>query len=344
MDGSLTKDARHESTLVADDTQLLDGDTGKHSVNDTPETTTAGTADTLNQNSEDNYTIYNSAVMVAPSGEVVFNYRKSFLYSADEQWGCSESPDMKDGPDGADVFPLTGTIMVHRNHDYRTRRKAPLSKQPSAVSGNHNEADPVDIPLIKRLRTEADLDDPELIPLKVQVGICMDLNPYKFEAPFEKYEFASAAVRNDVSLVLCPMAWLHPDSPDMLKREDYDGQKEEALSTELGKVLSSNVKSYEEVLSDRLKLIHQKLTLEPDTPNKSTYMYWYYRMMPLLLEGKKNSIGFVTCNRSGIEDFTAYAGSSSIFEFDTINKSVGWYGSLGQGSEDLMVRTIDVDP
>lgn len=259
---------------------------------------------------EENYTIYNSAVMVSPLGNVVFNYRKSFLYSADEAWGCSESPDMKNGPNSPDTFPLTGTIMIQSTNGSNARES---------------------------------LNDGR-IPLKVQVGICMDLNPYKFEAPFERYEFANAAARNDASLVLCPTAWLHTESPDMLKKEDYEKEIKESLTATLGSIIGSGPKSYEDTLQDRLKALEETLKYSPETPNESTYRYWYLRMIPFFAQATKKRVGLVLCNRSGIEGFTAYAGSSTIFASDLKHKQVGWYGSLGQGSEDLMVRQIEIDP
>lgn len=294
--------------------------------------------------SSENYTIYNSAVMVSPPGNVVFNYRKSFLYSSDEQWGCSESPDMKDGPDATKVFPLTGTIMVRNRYSNKTQQRTKFFKELD-TKPNQYQNNETHVTLPNSVHTTiTHQKETDLVPLKVQVGICMDLNPYKFQAPFEKYEFAKAAVRNDVSLVLCPMAWLHTDSPDLLKRETFEAQKSEALSSPFSKIFGTSVKSYEQVLQDRLASIQKELNQESDKPNKSTYMYWYHRMMPMLVEGRKNLTGFVPCNRSGVEGLTAYAGSSSIFQFDKANKKVIWHGSLGQGSEDLMIKQIEVDP
>jgi protein N-terminal amidase len=44
--------------------------------------------------------------------------------------------------------------------------------------------------------------------VRTSVGICMDLNPWEFIAPFSCYEFANYILANDVSLVIIPMAWL----------------------------------------------------------------------------------------------------------------------------------------
>ncbi|CEJ80995.1 hypothetical protein VHEMI01150 [[Torrubiella] hemipterigena] len=57
------------------------------------------------------------------------------------------------------------------------------------------------------------------------LGICMDLNPYKFEAPWTAYEFASHAKDTEAQVVILTMAWNtmepaetfleQPDEPDM---------------------------------------------------------------------------------------------------------------------------------
>lgn len=39
-------------------------------------------------------------------------------------------------------------------------------------------------------------------------GICMDINPYKFEAPFTDYEFASRVLGSKSQLVILSMAWV----------------------------------------------------------------------------------------------------------------------------------------
>jgi predicted amidohydrolase len=43
---------------------------------------------------------------------------------------------------------------------------------------------------------------------KVAAGICMDINPYKFEAPWTSYEFANHALAFKAELVLLSTAWI----------------------------------------------------------------------------------------------------------------------------------------
>ncbi|KAJ3290825.1 hypothetical protein HK104_006505 [Borealophlyctis nickersoniae] len=48
---------------------------------------------------------------------------------------------------------------------------------------------------------------------KVGIGICMDLNPYRFTAPFEAYEFATFHCTHNTQLVICSMAWILSHDP-----------------------------------------------------------------------------------------------------------------------------------
>ncbi|KAI9807284.1 MAG: Carbon-nitrogen hydrolase [Piccolia ochrophora] len=95
---------------------------------------------------------YNSVVLISPEGEIVTNYRKSFLYYTDETWAT-------EGDAGFYAGNIEG------------------------------------------------LGD-------VSMGICMDLNPYQFSAPWTKYEFSTHAVTTASTLILLTMAWLSGD-PDV---------------------------------------------------------------------------------------------------------------------------------
>lgn len=66
---------------------------------------------------------------------------------------------------------------------------------------------------------------PSLQVQKIAAGICMDINPYKFEAPWTAYEFANHALTSAAELVVLSTAWLtrlskeelqgHAQSPDL---------------------------------------------------------------------------------------------------------------------------------
>ncbi|CAD6892918.1 unnamed protein product [Tilletia controversa] len=132
------------------------------------------------------------------------------------------------------------------------------------------------------------VDIPDLGRLCVQ--ICMDLNPYEFEAPFEAFELASFCRQHNVDILALPTAWL----------------------------LSSDQNDNEAGGSDG----------SPDEPNMRTVEYWASRCKPLYTapsppSSDSPSTGsrgrrtiFIAANRTGTEQGVTFAGSSSIFQFD----------------------------
>ncbi|CAG8141384.1 unnamed protein product [Penicillium salamii] len=109
----------------------------------------------------DQVTYYNSLLVVDEKGEVIHNYRKSFLYYTDETWAAEGQVE-------------------------RGFKEIPIQEQQIATS----------------------------------FGICMDINPYKFEAPFDKWEFATRVLGSKSQLVILSMAWL-----TLLSREELDALK-----------------------------------------------------------------------------------------------------------------------
>jgi protein N-terminal amidase len=93
---------------------------------------------------------YNSAVTVSPTGTVLANYRKRYLYYTDETW---------------------------------------------AVEGDNKQ-------------NESGFYAGEVDGVSVAMGICMDINPYQFLAPWDKYEFANHVITSGAQLVILSMAWL----------------------------------------------------------------------------------------------------------------------------------------
>lgn len=54
---------------------------------------------------------------------------------------------------------------------------------------------------------------------KVTLGICMDINPYRFTSPWSDYEFAATALTSQCSLVCISMAWLCHLTPTELAQD-----------------------------------------------------------------------------------------------------------------------------
>ncbi|EEP79361.1 predicted protein [Uncinocarpus reesii 1704] len=124
---------------------------------------------------------FNSLLIVDPSGDILLNYQKRFLYYTDEPWAL-------EGENGKGDLQLPV-----------------FAKEPSSNSR------PCEFSVGKHIPTT--------------VGICMDINPYKFIAPYSAYEFATHVLDSGAKLVILSMAWLslldpeelagEPNTPDM---------------------------------------------------------------------------------------------------------------------------------
>jgi len=200
---------------------------------------------------------YNSTVTVSPSGEVIANYRKSFLYYTDETW-ASEG-------DKGFFFGSLGAL------------------------GN------------------------------VAMGICMDINPYKFEAPWGQCEFATHCVTNGARTVVLSMAWLTRLEPAeliggvMKERPDLDTimywlQRFEPL-----------VQAERAVGEDVVVVLANRCGMEPGR-----------------LAGVSQGM-----DDSG-EEVVSYAGSSCVMKVR--NGEVQIYDMLGRAEEKLLIVDTDSSP
>lgn len=267
---------------------------------------------------EEDYKIYNSAVLTAPNGNVLYNYRKTFLYDTDVSFGCLENPDKEFSP-----------LHLVLDKEYY------LNKQPNA----------------------------EYPTVATNIGICMDINPYQFTAPFNKFEMSLACFANRAKLVLCPMAWLSTKSPSI---SDMGNKTRQSEIYKLRFFSHDDTPAYnlEAIPQDdypthlvEQQAVHDK-PFVPQTPDYSTINYWILRFFPFLTHPSNQltkyfkSVTVVACNRVGIESDVLYGGSSAIFQFtdttgnyevDNRNPSVSVKGCLGQGEEGILVREIDID-
>jgi len=63
------------------------------------------------------------------------------------------------------------------------------------------------------------LELPNLPGVKIGLGICMDINPYEFKAPYSAFEFANFHREQGTQLVLFSSAWCNSHPEDSLERK-----------------------------------------------------------------------------------------------------------------------------
>lgn len=283
-------------------------------------------------------TIYNSACLISPVGSVIFNYRKSFLYETDEVWGAQENPN------GFETFHLnlnkqyyTELAKLQQDHiDLANIEAAQFYKQAAKVKEEDNTHEH-----IQKLNEKY-----QQLFIKTSIGICMDLSPYKFEAPFYDFEYTSFCFSNDVRLVLFPMAWLSSASPSTKYSEKSEEQTRATKATYLQKrffpedtgttAITTSDASANVVYNDSHAVndslsrnnIREIETYDPDSVDMSNVEYWILRSVPLFnsffkleteLPFNDKTRYIIFCNRIGLETDVLYAGSSSIVKFNKRN-------------------------
>lgn len=175
---------------------------------------------------------------------------------------------------------------------------------------------------------------------KVAWGICMDLNNYRFQAPWTKYEYASAALAADADMLVVSMAWLSsspPNSPPLPATRPPPPHPPSDTHT-----VAAN--SHPDRNPPAETLVKQK-----HEPDLQTLTYWLNRFDPLLHHDQRSRI-VVCANRCGSEPGenplrpgeqagVIYAGTSWI----------GWIGRgrvevwavMGRGEEGVCVADLD---
>ncbi|KAF3275691.1 Carbon-nitrogen hydrolase, variant 2 [Orbilia oligospora] len=251
--------------------------------------------DTTDEDNDDdtiqNY-CYNACVVTSPDGEVLMNYRKTFLYVTDECWASE------------------GSCFGTTTFTFPTNPTSPTSPKKE---------------------------------ITVALGICMDLNPYKFEAPFEAYEFANHIISSGAQLAIVPMAWETKDP--------YDDSRLQRNA----KVMHHSTVNY---WSIRLEPLFGTANPESEgwvrTDKKTvdgTDWEWEYLgddKWGRVYTKEQEKLVFVTCNRTGRENGTLFMGSSVIMSIK--KKSVDAprcgnlenYQAMGIAEEGLMIAEVDI--
>ncbi|KAL4784622.1 carbon-nitrogen hydrolase [Aspergillus varians] len=153
----------------------------------------------VDQYGESKEKYYNSLLVVDEEGNVLLNYRKTFLYYTDETWASEGSAELG-------FHQLTFPEAKKSTSSSRARAEGEAAILPPPPSGG---------------------DDKVGKEIATSFGICMDINPYRFEAPYTAYEFAHRVLNSNTQLVILSMAWL-----TLMSREELNAQaKQPELDT-----------------------------------------------------------------------------------------------------------------
>lgn len=112
---------------------------------------------------------YNSTITVSPAGRTLAHYRKTHLYYTDETWAQESDTKWLTKSLPLDVHPPTDHTDGQNRHAMEAER---------------------------------------VQDILTTFGICMDLNPRRFTAPWALYELATHTLSTEAQLLLLSMAWL----------------------------------------------------------------------------------------------------------------------------------------
>ncbi|MCJ1322656.1 hypothetical protein MMC15_008005 [Xylographa vitiligo] len=192
----------------------------------------------------------------------------------------------------------------------------------------------VDLPLLSPSSASAP-------PTRTALGICMDLNPHRFLAPWPAFEFAAHARAHDARLVVLSMAWLTRlgsadvgwGGPDVAGVEGGGGGGGSGGGIGGGSGGGSGGGG-NEGQPDAATRARRRRRREPDA---DTQAYWVARLEPLV-RGREDVV-VVCANRCGVEGGrgegeACYAGSSVVLCVGGGRARVG--GGLGRGEEGVL--------
>ena len=209
----------------------------------------------------------NSTVTVSPSGTILANYRKSFLYYTDETWAAE--------PPTRFAISTLGALG----------------------------------PAIQ--------------------GICMDINPYRFVAPWSDYEFATAALQ--------PVPAPQGSSINSTLSPPVEGVGNGPASAKNPLIVLS--------MAWLSHLTATEIAAESGSPDVATVAYWVERFQPIV-ERSKQEPGkpwyVVLSNRCGVEKSVCYAGSSTVVKIESGDVSL--FETCGRGEEKLAVIDLESAP
>jgi protein N-terminal amidase len=245
---------------------------------------------------DDSKRLYNSLMLISPSGELISTYDKHFLYSVDESWAEEGSAFM--------------TAKIDFNQS--------------------------------KLKDGCDYTNNSDGCVNVGFGICMDLSPYQFKAPFELFEFGTFQANNDADIILCCMAWLLPGSVD----DDIDNQdsssnrdKDDAANSRDQDNIGDNnaAKNTPNNTGDKDNSKNQGNTGDTEMQMMN---YWALRLSPLIKASVKKPVTVVICNRVGKEGSTVFGGTSCCLRF--VDGKAMLVGNLSCKEEGCLLVEVDL--
>ena len=298
---------------------------------------------------------YNSLIFVNKEGEIVAHTRKYFLYYTDETWAWE-----------GDGF-YTGAIKVRQRSRSSSCSTPAMCISPSVHGSSTPSLDHLPPSQQQPSKGNPYLNHKSERETKLAAGICMDINPYKFEAPWRAFEFANHILDSRAELVVVSMAWL----------------------THKGRSEFLGLQSNDEVVVEGQEAGGRNRGVDGQDlrglPDMETVGYWVERMRPLIeSEGRKEGgteegdqsrqqqhqrqhqqgeqkirskeTILVFANRCGQEinppltEPVLYAGSSTIMGFSPAQNdgesggSVRIWDMLGRGEEGVLIVDTEMDP
>ncbi|GJJ78450.1 protein N-terminal amidase [Entomortierella parvispora] len=164
---------------------------------------------------------------------------------------------------------------------------------------------------------------------QVGFGICMDVNPYRFQSAFQEMEFSTFHLKHKSDLILCSMAWNKGEEAPK-KEKVLPKPKSEKSKARLAKAKAQGElgegegvaededddEDWEDEESDEETTEEKALRLEEEAQKLryETIQYWALRMSPFYDQKSKppHKAHIVIANRIGTEDGNLFVGSSCV--------------------------------
>ncbi|KAG0266237.1 Carbon-nitrogen hydrolase [Mortierella polycephala] len=187
------------------------------------------------------------------------------------------------------------------------------------------------------------------IPVKglgqVGFGICMDVNPYQFKAPFTDFEFSNFHRAQKTDLLLCSMAWNKGEEAP--KKENVESKRKPAKSKArpdqaVGESQSDTIGDEGEDDDDWTDEDNEEdQEREAMEMQYDTVQYWAVRMNPFYKQNQRPSgdAFIVIANRIGTESGNLFVGSSCVLRLSQEGPEL--VGVLPANKEGILQVEID---